>query len=337
MNKITGVLYSVKSGNYHLIDPMSMKDFTLEFGEKANLKWEIGIDPASRFTGIAMVDTETRIIVLLDCIRDTREPMEQFFKELFYLLKRLVNGKTIVRTVNEKPFIVRGHSSANQVLLALKGRIEMFVHDIPELRESEFIQIYPNTWKAHIIDKNKGKNRFNAQGSVAEDLCDIFPGLVPYRDKCTSGDLDAFDALGIVLGYRLYAYNEDGSKKICGDKEHSHRSLLCYKWINADEIGPGFYTKIFGEAASIFKPEFLTYNENYSFSDNVMMATTNHRAVMTLLPEEQLQAFQWKMGIDITEPNHVLIMFAFRKGKYTTNEINYLKNIFEYSEEEGGF
>lgn len=337
MNKITGVILSVKSNGYHLIEPMPMKDFNLDFGNKADLKWELGIDPASKYTGIALVDAETRFIILLDCIRDTREPMEQYFKDLYYLLKRLVNNKNIVRTINEKPFIVKGHGAANQVLLALKGKIESFVQDIPELRESEFIQIFVNTWKSRIINPSKGKNRYNAQGAVAEDLCDAFPGLLPYKEQCTRGDLDAFDALGIVLGYRLYAYTENGSKKICGDKEHSHKSLLGYKWIDVSDIGPGLYQKIYGKMAIIFKPEFLVYNEDYSFSENVMMATTNNKAVVTILPEEQLQAFQWKMGIDITEPNHVLLMFAFRKGKYTANEIGYLKTVFEYWEEEGGF
>ena len=337
MNKVTGVILSVKSGGYHLIEPEPMKGFNIDFGTKASFEWEIGIDPASKYTGIALVDSKTRIIILLDCIRDTREPMEQYYTDLYYLLKRLVHQRNIVRTIVEIPFIVKGHGVSNQVLLALKGKIESYVQDIPELLESEFIQIYPNTWKSRVVNPSKGKNRYNAPGTVAEDLCDVFPSLSVYRERCTSGDLDAFDALGIVLGYRLYAYNGDGSKKICGHKEHSHKSLLCYKWIDADEIGAGLYQKIYGPMVSIFKPVFLTYNEEYSFSENVMMATTNNKAVVTIIPEEQLQTFQWKMGIDITEPNHVLLMFAFRKGKYTANEVEYLKSVFEYCEEEGGF
>lgn len=334
MNTVTGIIINLRSQAKLLIDRTPMKQLHLNLGDSSI--WRIGIDPASRYTGLALMDTNKQYVILLDCKRDVILPNDDFYNDLYYLLKRLVTGKKVERIVNEKPFVKGGYVRASEVLIALRGKIEIWVKNIPELNLAEFAQIPPNVWKSRVINKSKGKNRFRDKKAVAEDLCDIFPLLREYYNKGYSGDLDSFDALGALIGYEMYAYTENGTKKISGSKEKTHHSLVGYKWVAESEVDESFVQNTLGLMSQITKPIFLEYNTDYSFADNVTMATSNNDATVTIIPANQLQQFQWKFGIDITKRDHLLIMFAFRKGHFTPSECSSLKNKFEMHEEFGG-
>ena len=335
MNTLRGVILSLKSGNYNIINTMPIKDFNLSLGAKET-EWELGLDPATKFTGIALRDTASHFVILLDCIYDNRVPPEQYFEDQFYLLKRLAKGHTFKRVVLERPFN-SPYRHTNHVLMALRGRVETWISSIPELNTAQREQIYPNSWKSRVIDKKKGKNRYNQKGAVAEDLCDIYPGLREYFCSCTSGDYDSFDALGILVGYERYSHTADGNEQICGDKGRQHVSFVGYRWEKNEDLEDDNYLQsVFGKALEFLRPVFLDYNESYSFVDNVAMATNNNDAVASIVPEKQLQQFQWKLGIDVTEPNHTLMMFAFRKGHYTLGTFQVIQQLFPLNEEIGG-
>lgn len=327
MNTLTGILIDNRSNKYKIISKMPIKNFKINLGNER--KWKLGIDPASHYTGIALMDEAARYILLLDCTRDDCLLPEDFYRDLEYLLVRLVSGQTILRTVNEKPFVKNGYARASEVLLKLRGRIEEWVKRIPELADGEFYQINVNAWKSRVINKSKGTNRYNAKGAIAEDLCDIFPLLKNYLDLGLPGDLDSFDALGVIVGFDQYAYTPDGYKKICGEKEKSHYSIVGYKWINEDDVTNNTVPESLGTAASLVHPQYLEYNVDYSLKDNIVMASTNNNAVVTILPKTELQQFQWKFGIDITDQSKILMMFVFRSGHYQKNVCEYLKKRFD--------
>lgn len=334
MNTLTGIIAFCGANKYTIIDRIAMNAFKLNLG--TGRKWRFGIDPASRFTGIALVDDKEDIVILLDCKRDTILTKEEFYDDLYRLLLRLAHGQEVKRVVNEKPFVKGGFVRASEVLVALRGKIEEWSRTIPEFAASEFIQIPPSTWKSHVIDKSKGKGRFNAVGAVAEDLCDRFPLLQNYKDLGISGDLDSFDALGAVIGYEDYAYDENGNKRISGTKEKTHTSLCCFVWEDTEKLDGKYISDLLGKAAMVITPKYLDYNTAYSFSDNVAMATTNDDAIMTLIPKDQLQPFQWKFGIDISDEDKSLLMIAYRKGHFSVGELNLITSRFTMMEEYSG-
>lgn len=329
MNTLTGIIAYNERGKSFIFDRTAVSQFNLELSD---VVWDIGIDAASKYTGISLMDTNEKAVILLDVKRDPKVPKEKYFDDLYYLLKRLVKGKCINLTVNEKPF-TGGYVRASDVLIALRGKIEDWVKEIPELAESKYRLIYPQTWKSQIIDKTKGKSRFNAKGAIAEDLCDIFPLLAEYKTSLSSGDLDSFDALGALLGYKRSSMTADGTEKINGMKEKSHVSLVAYDWVPVSAVTESYIDTKFNGFSAVFKPKYLEYNAKYSLLDNIVMASSNNDCVFTLVPENNLQQFQWKLGIDITEPSKVLIMFIFRKGNFSIKEIEMVKKCFDWTEE----
>ena len=334
MNTVTGVIASVKGDSFKIIPPTPMKDFNLNFGD-GSVAWEVGIDPASKFTGLCFLREDEGLLVLLDCVRDKLLQKEVYERELFYLLKRLVKGNKILRTTIEKPFDSKW-SRSNEILMSLRGKIDLWMQDIPEFAESDVNFVNVNVWKSRVIDKTKGKGRFNQKGAVAEDLCDAIPSLAAYKNSLTKGDLDSFDALGILLGYRKYAFSEDGGAKISGAKEKSHSTFVGYRWENNDDITDTYVKDVLGVAYGILQPVFLEFNEDYNLCENFTMASTNNDVVITIIPEKYLQAYQWKLGINIQEPNKVLVAFIFRKGHFSVSEFKAIQNLFPINEEING-
>lgn len=334
MNMVTGVIASVKGDAFKILPPTPMKDFNLNFGD-GKYKWEVGIDPATRFTGLCFLREDEGLVVLLDCVRDKVLPSYMYEDDLFYLLKRLVKGNTLLRATIEKPFDSKW-TRANEVLMALRGKIDSWMHEIPEFAETDVNYVNVNVWKSRVINKSKGKGRFNQKGAIAEDLCDLIPSLAAYKNSLNQGDLDSLDALGIVLGYRKYAFSENGDAKISGVKEKSHNTFIGYRWEDNDAITETYVKDVLGVAAEVITPVLLEFNEDYNLSENFMMASTNNDAVITIIPEKYLQSYQWKLGIDITEPGKVLIAFIFRKGHYSVSEFKAIASLFPMSEEMNG-
>lgn len=335
MNMVTGVIASVKGDAFKILPPTPMKDFNLNFGDNRDIKWEVGIDPATRFTGLCFLREDDSLLVLLDCVRDKNLPNYIYENELFYLLKRLVKGNVLLRATIEKPFDSKWTRS-NEVLMALRGKIDSWMHEIPEFAETDVNYVNVNVWKSRVINKSKGKGRFNQKGAIAEDLCEAIPSLTAYRNSLNQGDLDSFDALGIVLGYRKYAFSEEGNAKISGTKEKSHNTFIGYRWEDENGISETYLRDVLGDAADVLCPVFLDFNEDYNLADNFTMASTNNDAVVTIIPEKFLQSYQWKLGIDIQEPNKVLVAFIFRKGHYSISEFRAIQYLFPMHEEMSG-
>lgn len=335
MNTLTGIILNVKNGDYTIIEKSPIKQFSLSLG-KNDIPWRIGIDPATKYSGLAFVREDNRFIILLDLQRDMCLRDDEYYDDMYYLLKRMVTGKNVVRFITEKPFVNPRFRRTSDLLIALRGKIEVWARSIPELRESEFGKINTNSWKSLIINPAKGKNRFNQKGAIADDLCDLFPPLRMYLNSGIKGDLDSFDALGILLGYEKYTYTENGTKKISGVQEKSHKSFIGYDWVSESEVDGSWAATRLGAIGQLKRPVYLEYNERYSFAENITMATTSNDAVISIVPDNLLQQFQWKFGIDITEKGKVLIMFIFRKGQLSQAEYHVVQELFPMSEEMGG-
>lgn len=330
MNIVIGVIGFLKQNRAIPIDPQRMSDFELILNKDCT--WEMGIDQSTSCTGIALTDKEKNYVILLDCHRDKKIAKDIFYRELKYLLKRLAANQKYSMQIHERPVPAK-YRSAGNVLLELKGRLEDWMYEIPEFENILHDSIYPQSWKSQVIDKSKGKNRFNDKAAIADDLCDRYPILRQYYNLYPYSDYDSFDALGILTGYKLCAFNEAGIQKIWGTQEKTHNSLVCYSYVSIESIKDHtVLDKLFGQVLSFYAPKFLAYNMAFNLHDNVRMASSNNRAVYTVLPDNVAQDLQWTYDFDNEDETKCMLMFVFRKGDFTTSSIHVLEKIFPWNE-----
>lgn len=330
MNTIIGVIGVPVQGKYALVNVQPVESFQLRLDESK--QWYLGIDQSSSCTGICLLSSDASYVILLDVKRDKNLPKEVFYSELHQLLRRISHNVKIRIIANEKP-VPSKYRTGGQVLVELKGKLDAWIYSTPSLHEAEHVSLFPQTWKSLIVDKGKGKGRTKDKAAIASDITDLFPVLKTYYNMYPYSDYDSFDAAGIIYGYLQYAFDENGNRLICGERERTHISFVCYQWVPVGDISAKFIKESFGNFYALFKPKYLVYNSRYNMLTNVRMASTNNDAVVTIVPREELQAFQWKFGIDASDQTHVLLMYVFRKGAYTSSYIKTLKHLFEMNEE----
>ena len=333
MNSVRGIVVRLQDNGYKLISETNVKEFNLNLVEGRS--WRICIDPATKFTGVALIDEFKEFVILLDFWRDKYLPKDVYEDELFFALKRIVCRKQVSHVVVEKPFTNRKFVRTSAELQSLQGAVKTWLRMIPELNEAEKHWVPVNTWKSYIINKEKGKGRFNQAGAIAEDLCDVIPALKKYKQGLNKGDLDSFDALGLLPGWEQHYFTVDGQAKIAGSKELSHKTFVGYLWLSEEDIDTEVQRILTRLMPVLGSPKALQFNERYDLLDNIAIASTENDFVVAVIPEKYLQQFQWKLEIDITEEKD-LIAFIIRKGNVSVSNMRVISNMFELQEEVGG-
>jgi hypothetical protein len=291
----------------------------------------VGIDQSSTCTGIAVADWDFSIVMLIDFKKDSNNK-EAFYRDLKKFIIRLIANKNIVYFVSEKPIPAKNQRYASQVLMELRGRLDSWVEEIPELQNCIVDSMFPQSWKSLVMDKSKGTGRTSKKECIAEDLCDIFPEFRSYALMHTSKDLDAFDALGILLGYRRYAYTVEGIPMICGTIEKRHKTLVCYRYLDAEKLkDKANLVDCFGEALSIYKPVFKAYNIGRNKVENLRMASSSCPCTITILPDKFVDELKWKFDFEV-ESNKVLVAYVFNTARYNKSSMDVIKEVLPWNE-----
>lgn len=232
----------------------------------------------------------------------------------------------------EDPPPVKNKRYTSTVLLELRGRVSEWMEEIPEFTQATFKSIYPQTWKSMIVDKTKGTGRSNDKAMIAEDICDILPEFNQFRTVYASRDYDGFDAFGILLGYRKYAYTEEGLPLICGKIEKRHTSFIGYRYVSANELSAENVHQFLGNAVMILKPTYLMYNERYNRFDNIRMATSNWDCSYTIMPVEEFDRLKWEYDLEYKE-DHIVLGYMFNYSHWPQATKSFLKSVFDMYEE----
>lgn len=296
-----------------------------------NKVYDVGLDQSSSCTGIAIISTDNDLEMIVD-VRNNSFNKDTFYRELKGVLRKLVYERNIRLVVCEDPVPAKGKKYASTVLLELRGRISSWMEEIPEFNQASFNSLYPQSWKSLVVDKSKGKHRSNDKECIASDICDIVPGFRKYKNIYATKDYDAFDAFGILLGYRRYAYTEAGVPKICGKIEKMHRAFVGYRYVPITDIQNGTLNKFFGETYKYFNPQYREYNTRYSKYENIRMATSNLDCSFTIMPDKVLDSLKWEYDLE-PQSDHVLVAYMFNMSHYPQATRSALKCGFEMKEE----
>ncbi len=335
MNSVTGIITKYRPDHQTGVARpiLHIPIQKLELCLKHNYIWDFGIDQSTTCTGVCIQSVGKEFQILLDLKRDKNLPKEVFYAEMFQFMARVMRDQKVRMLIMERPAPKAMYSS--RVLEELKGHVEAWKYQIPELDDALVDALFQQTWKSKIVDKSKGKNRGNVKRFIAEDVTDRFPLLREYLegDHFSGYDYDAFDATGILNGFLEYAFTEDGTEMIHGIKEKTHVTLVGYAWVNKDE--PSSALKAMGGevAEKIFKPKFLYYNNSFTLHDNTRVASSNWDFVYTILPITVLDQFMWKYGIDPLDQSKVMIMYVVRKSRFSNGQLEYFREMLPWNEE----
>lgn len=331
MARISGLIDYTAKKFRKMILPEPHYNFSLILPE--NLVYDVALDQSSSCTGIAIFSTDNQLKILLELARDTGNK-ETFYRDVKQVLANIVKGRVVRLVICEDPPPVKGKMYSSRVLLELRGRVESWMEIIPEFNSAKFCSIFPQSWKTLVMDKSKGKGRSSVKKCIAEDVTDIFECFRIYYNNAFNKDYDGFDAVGILEGYRRYAFSPEGIPLICGTQEKRHTSFVWYRYIPVEFIkDKQKLNEVFGNCITQVKPEFKLYNTRYNKHQNIRMASSNtEHCIYTLLSDKEFDVLKWKYDLE-KKDDYVLLMYVMNEARNTSGIINLLKAIFPMNEE----
>lgn len=296
--------------------------------------YSMGIDQSTTCTGIYIEDDLDDFSAILEIPRDKNITKTQYFSELTRFLNYLFKDRKLTTVVYERPVPNMKQSVAYRTLTELAGKLEQWLYDNPAMCNVKVMSLYPQSWKSKVMDKSKGTGRTSNKRAIAEDICDAKPHLREFFKLSQAKDLDAYDACGILMGYKKLCF-VDGWPRIFGYLEKRHVTEVFYRYVSESEFQQNMKDTLYGvfeDTLPIFKPKFKVYNDDYDLNRNYRMASSNDNFVITYLPKSAVQRLQWKFNFD-ADPNKIMLAYIVRKGAYKTGEIGYLESIMPWHEE----
>ena len=329
-NIITGTLCAKEGTNATLFSKTFLTEFDIALDK--NFEWCIGIDQSTSCTGLTLYPVEGPYFILLDVYRDKCLDSFHYYVELKALLKRLVSGLNVSTLVYERPIPNAKFRTAQNVLYELKGRLEEWMREIPELNNTHIESLLPQTWKSYVVQKSHSNKKNMSKSMIALDIVTEYPSLQLYYENYPFTDFDSFDSFGILLGYFRAAFNEDGYPQIHGYLEKRHNTIAIYQPFTEDE---DFLQKLFDTLGamstmpSIQSSTFAMCNRRYSWMQNVRIATSTNDCLITLVPDKEVENLHWKF--DFPENTHLTAML-FKASSVSRSDMNILEQLFPMNE-----
>ena len=213
MSVITGCICRAtdKGPDIKLITRTSFDDFGRDIIDlDPTRNYMVALDQSTSCTGIAILREDGLERILLE-IKNNCGSKDDYYKELGFTLKILFKDKKVSILLNELPVSNPKKQFSGTVLKIFLGHLQEMISNIDSLARAERFEMYPQTWKKYVINKETAKaynqkvsERAKLKYCIAYDLCEIFPEFTSYRECHFNDDYDAFDALGILYGYLKY-------------------------------------------------------------------------------------------------------------------------------------
>lgn len=256
----------------------------VNFKFPADGRYLLSLDQSTSCTGIYFTDTKVSFHLMLE-LRREGTPKEEFFRQLKYFLIRLTDGLDVVLFLTEDVPNTDDRYT-KKVLRDLKKMIDKWGSDIPSLHKAEHSSVLPQVWKSAIVNSDNGKRRFSSKRAMAEDLCEKVPALKQYLDKYLGTGFDCFDAAGILHGYLLTRFDEDGMRKIMGTLTNNYVYEAYY-------IPLSDASRINNLIDSLVQLEddivYCKWNTDYGIRDNYRLAVSEHNITVVEITDARLK------------------------------------------------
>lgn len=292
-------------------------------------RFEIGIDQSTTCTGICITDSANTCYSLVDFRRlDTDK--ELYKAQLKKLVSEIVKDLRISLIVIEQPLNKR-YSKATPVLRDLFKYIKGWKYEIDELYDAKLDYILPQQWKAKVLDKTKGTGRSAVKSEIAQDVCDKVPVLNRYRKVCPATDYDSFDATGILIGYKLQKYTNDGKAINFGSAVYNYKMHVFVKYLPKELLNNKQaiidYLPINKDIEDF---PILEYCNDHSFYDNIKMCCANHDCSALIIRSVPLTVnLLWETGEKL-RANHIFVCVVMKQGATTDRRIQESSKVVPY-------
>jgi hypothetical protein len=274
----------------------------------------MSLDQSTSCTGIYITD-KGNTFQLVGHLERRLLDKESYKETLKNVTLCLLQGYVLDLFVIEDVLNFDRGNSARKILKDLKRSVTKWSKEDLDVLDPEHMlrSIAAPIWKKHIIDKSKGKKRFNSKSAIAEDICTIFPHLERFfRYYPSSSGYDGFDAIGILEGFLEEFKYDEGINLIGGSSTYTGSIDLFFKLLEEYEIETELM-KGFEYVSTKTKMHPLIINEEYSWYQNISKAISTYKFCFLQVTGSKFDIpLRIQFGMPLDEG--VLVCFALRSN-----------------------
>lgn len=295
----------------------------------------VGIDQSTSCTGITVASTGWELMFVIEFPKQFMDEIE-LIRKVAIVIKRVTRQTTVPLVVTEEPLIIRQVNYSKNLVKFRENIVSELSNRLPNFDrydKDQCTSIYPNTWKTHVVSKEKVKrdkalakqqgrkykSRYSDKSAIAEDICDLFPRLSDFRWRCESKDYDAFDSLGILYGYLKENYKNGErilTKSIGMTNQKANYPFVMFIDNEEDVTQEKILSPVQQDVKEL---KVFTYNEDYTLIQNAENACSRAKvSVMQItdIPTILSLCFMFRR---IYKPEMTVILYVYKRSYLTSN------------------
>lgn len=255
----------LKSYKIHMYNYFVDFDFKLSPEEV----YQVSFDQSTSNTGVFIKNYRNTEVYMIEVSKDKgdRDPISYMFN-LERLLHYLFEGLKLSHMIYERPIITEEYRSS-QVLFQLEGMILMLPKRYKEFEQAKIDNITASSWRSDILLEEF--NKLDIKSQAENSIKTIYPWVNLYGFSIGK-DKDIFEAMGVMFGWFMNAFDSLGRPYVRGDRYNGLVGGFLLPGVSAKEVSDKF------KEAGLTSTWFME-NPNNPIYDNIVSATRRYEVV----------------------------------------------------------
>lgn len=279
----------------------------------------IGMDQASRKTGVCFMDYETQqVLAVVDLINLGFPSKQMYFDSIYDFFKTHISDELIKLFIYEIPVEHSKNHATLAVLEALRIFVKGFKIKIPSLTANNMVEVHNTTWKSQFLAAPKYAGRRQkrelVKEAVREEAVCRVSGLKQYFYHVAEPP-DSCDAVGIAYGTLAEIYgNAPGYRRPNKTMQITNCKYESRIVAMSLEDVPNYIVANFPSYYNNNKVEILQYNPTMPYEENCKRYCSTNKGMLGIIPVYDKKAsreLKWKTLKEL-HPGELYILFCWR-------------------------
>ena len=252
--------------NFDINEGTSLSALNLNLDD--NIVYDISFDQSTTNTGIFIKAHNNTEIFMIEVYKKAGTSTEDYMFELETIIHSLCEDKLLLHLIYEKP-IKSNNFRSSQVLFQLEGLLRMFAKRYKEFKSVKYETISKFEWAANIFDKQKFGSDYSDKHLSKQAIINLFD-WTHYFGSSLYQDNDGYEAVGVMMGWFISAYDPLGRPYVRGDNFNGTVGCIVlpgvpysslYEELKKEEVDTKWF--VFNPKTSIFKNIIKAAEQNY--------------------------------------------------------------------------
>lgn len=262
--------------------------------------WQISMDQSTTCTGLFVKNYDNSQAYMIEVSRQKGSKAEDYVFDLEMFLHQFCEGCVITHLIYERPISNENYRSS-QVLFQLEGMIQTLHRRYEEFKPARLENIENSSWRRVVIQPEF--SHLQRKKASEQSVIKLFGWPGSYGGSL-GGDLDVYEAVGVMFGWFFNSFDTLGRPYVRGDRFYGNIGGFILPTVSAEEVCEEF------KKAGL-DSIWLVQNPRKSIFENLACAVDKGKVVCVELTElSAMLALTVECGIKWMNPDKMAVILV---------------------------